>query len=115
MVLCGVRDTPLGVDREVVRMLRGLDIVKECWAFVPDVRAVRAPGALVEESSPIGQLLDEFSDFVATRAVNGVYEPEFAASFRATGRALLEDALRSDEAAQPILIAPEPIAVGGAE
>jgi len=114
MVLCGVRDTPLGVDREVVRLLRGLDIVKECWAFIPDVRAVRAPGALVEESSPIGQLLDEFSDFVASRAADGVYEPEFAATFRATGRALLEEALRSDEAAHPITVAPEPVAAGGA-
>ncbi len=114
MVLCGVRDTALGVDREVVRMLRGLDIVKECWAFVPDVRAVRAPGALVEESSPIGQLLDEFTEFVATRAASGVYEPTFAASFRETGRSLLEEALRSDEAAHPVAVAPEPVAAGGA-
>ena len=114
IVLCGVRDTALGVDREVVRLLRGLDIVKECWAFIPDVRAVRAPGALVEESSPIGQLLDEFSEFVATRAANGVYEPAFAASFRETGRALLEDALRGDEAVQPVVDAPEPVAAGGA-
>ena len=114
MVLCGVRDTALGVDREVVRMLRGLDIVKECWAFVPDVRAIRAPGALIEESSPIGQLLDEFTEFVATRAASGVYEPAFAASFRETGRALLEEALRSDEEAHPVAVAPEPVAAGGA-
>ncbi len=114
MVLCGVRDTALGVDREVVRMLRGLDIVKECWAFVPDVRAVRAPGALVEESSPIGQLLDEFGEFVATRAASGVYEPAFAASFRERGRALLEEALRGGEEAHPVAAAPEPVAAGGA-
>lgn len=114
IVLCGVRDTALGVDREVVRMLRGLDIVKECWAFVPDVRALRAPGALVEESSPIGQLLDEFSDFVASRAAEGLYEPAFAATFRETGRALLEEALRSDEEAHPVAVAPEPVAAGGA-
>lgn len=114
MVLCGVRDTALGVDREVVRMLRGLDIVKECWSFVPDVRAVRAPGALMEEASPIGQLLDEFSEFVATRAANGVYEPGFAATFRATGRTLLEEALRVGDEAHPIAVALEPVAAGDA-
>ena len=114
MVLCGVRDTALGVDREVVRLLRGLEIVKECWAFVPDVRAVRAPGALIEEASPIGQLLDEFGEFVAARAANGVYEPGFAATFRETGRTLLEEALRGDEEAHPVAIAPEPVAAGDA-
>lgn len=120
LVLCGVRDTALGVDREVVRLLRGQEIVRECWAFVPDVRAVRAPGALTEEASPIGQLLDEFNDFVAGRAAEGLYEPAFAAAFRDTGRTLLEDALRTDEEAHPTAvppapaIPPEPAAVGGA-
>jgi DNA repair protein SbcD/Mre11 len=97
IVLCAVRDTALGIDREVIRQLRGLDIVRSCWAFVPDVRAVRAPGVQTEESSPIGQLLDEFSDFVAGRAQSGLYEPAFAATFRETGRKLLEEELRGDE------------------
>ena len=97
IVLSSVRDTALGIDREVIRQLRGLAIVRACWAFVPDVRAVRAPGVQTEESSPIGQLLDEFSDFVAGRAQTGLYEPAFAATFRETGRKLLEEEMRSDE------------------
>jgi exonuclease SbcD len=113
LVLCGVRDTALGVDREVMRTLRGLDIVKECWAFVPDVRAVRAPGVQAEESSPIGQLLDEFNDFVTARASDGLYEPSFATAFRETGRTLLEEALRQGDETVPVALPREPAAVGG--
>lgn len=114
LVLCGVRDTALGVDREVVRMLRGLDIVKECWAFIPNVQAVRTPGVQAEESSPIGQLLDEFNEFVTTRASEGLYEASFAATFRETGRTLLEEALKQDDEAAPTPFPREPATVGGA-
>ena len=112
IVLCRVYDAPLGVDREVVRILRGLDIVKECWAFLPDVRSLRAPGMHQEESSPIGQLLDEFDTFVTARVTDGLYEAPFAATFRDTGHRLLHDALEQETEA-PTLPLPAEAAVGG--
>ncbi len=106
IVLCGVRDTALGVDREVLRMLRNHDAVKSCWAFIPDVRSLRAAAGHAEESSPIGQLLDEFNDFVASRVTTGTYEPAFAAAFRETGRTLLEEALRGSDESRVVVAPP---------
>src|SRR5262245_36741381 len=82
MVLLRVTNAALGVARDVERMLRAHEMVKACWAFIPDIRSVRAPGSHIEESSPIGQLVDEFAAFVDDRREQGVYTSEFASEFR---------------------------------
>jgi hypothetical protein len=95
MVLLRVTNAALGVARDVERMLRAHELVKACWAFIPDIRSVRAPGSHVEESSPIGQLVDEFAAFVDDRREQGVYTSEFASEFRETGATLLREAMET--------------------
>lgn len=119
MVLAAVDKAPLGTDREVVRQLRGQEITKACWAFIPNIRTVRTGVEQNEEAGAIGQLLDEFAAFVEGRRVEGAYDPLFAASFHETGRTLLEEALRREDE-QPTLAlppeqpaAPAPALVGG--
>ncbi len=95
MVLLRVTNAALGVARDVERMLRAHELVKACWAFIPDIRSVRAPGSHVEETSPIGQLVDEFGLFVEARREQGVYTADFAAEFRETGTELLREAIKT--------------------
>jgi exonuclease SbcD len=95
MVLLRVTNAALGVARDVERMLRAHETVKACWAFIPDIRSVRAPGSHIEETSPIGQLVDEFAAFVEGRRAQDVYTAEFAAEFRETGTELLREAIKA--------------------
>jgi hypothetical protein len=95
MVLLRVSNAALGVSRDVERMLRAHEAVKACWAFIPDIRSVRAPGSHVEETSPIGQLVDEFGAFVEGRREQGVYTTDFAAEFHTTGTELLREAMKT--------------------
>ena len=115
LIVCSVRDTPLGEDRAALRMLRAHDTIKACWAFVPDIRSLRAPGAVEQEASPIGQLIDEFNGFVSGRETAKVYETAFAATFRETGTALLEEALQRDDEAQPTIVPATAAGDGGAQ
>lgn len=107
MVLLRVTNAALGVAREVERLLRAQEIVQSCWAFIPDIRSVRAPGSHSEEASAIGQLVDEFAGFVEGRRVEKVYTDAFAGEFRQTGTELLREAMQAQQESVPV-IGPEP-------
>ncbi len=106
LLIADVYDAPAGTEREIVRALRGTDIVKASWAFVPRIHTVRVLGSHMEEAGAVGMLLDEFDAFVGRRQTEGAYDPLFAASFAETGHRLLEDALKRAEQAPLEVIAP---------
>lgn len=103
MVLLRVMNAALGVARDVERMLRAQESVQSCWAFIPDIRSLRAPGSHIEEASAIGQLVDEFAGFVEGRRAEKVYTDAFAGEFRETGSTLLREALQTQHENAPTL------------
>ncbi len=94
MVMCRVENTPVGADRDALRLLRAHETVRDCWAFLPSITAVRAAGQQVAGASSIGPLVDEFDTFVGRREQEQVYTPADATAFREKGREHLTDAMR---------------------
>jgi len=92
--MCRVENTPVGVDRDALRLLRAHEAVRGCWAFLPSVTAVRAAGQQVASASSIGPLVEEFDTFVDRREGEQVYTPADATAFREKGRTHLTDAMR---------------------
>ena len=97
MVVSRVYDTPVGVDREASRLLRAHEAVRDCWAFLPQITAVRAAGQIIAGASSIGPLGEEFDAFITRREEEKVYTPTDATIFRAKGQTFLTEALQTAE------------------
>lgn len=97
MVVSRVYDTPVGVDREASRLLRAHETVRDCWAFLPQITAVRAVGQIIAGASSIGPLVEEFDVFITRREEEKIYTPTDATIFRAKGESFLTEALQTAE------------------